>query len=194
MATRRLVDNDGVFASGEYTMDDLIVSNNLTVLGTISGYQKEILYGTASSSITTLQSAPNTPTTIPFNTVEITNGIPFDFSANPTRIPVAVSGDYKFSWSIQLDKIGGGVSQCDIWLRINGVNVPRSGGQITVQGANGEALPFIEYILSLTAGQYIEVVFASSDSTMAITSFPAITSPFIRPAIPSIIATIYKLG
>lgn len=175
------------------------VLGDLSVTGTINGYQKQITYGSASSSITTIQTGgvASTPTTIPFDTVEITSGIPFDFVTNPTHIPVSETGDYKFSWSIQLDKVGGGVAVCDIWLRVNGVDVPRSGGQVVVNGTNGETLPFVEYILPLTAGQYIEVCFASVDPTMAVTSFPAKVTPadpFDAPAIPSIIANIYRLS
>jgi hypothetical protein len=137
----------------------------------------------------------NAPTTISFNTVEYaTPGISCDMVSFPTRIRVFETGIYKFVWSIQLDKTEGGVKFCDIWLRKNGVNIPRTACQIVVDGNKGETLPMCEYILSLNAGEYVEVVFASEDFSMAVAAFPPISTPYVRPAIPSIIANIYQLG
>jgi hypothetical protein len=51
----------------------------------------------------------------------------------------------------------------------------------------------VPIFLQLNANDYIEVVFASPDATMAVTSFPAITSPYTRPEVPSIITTMKML-
>jgi hypothetical protein len=150
----------------------------------------------ASFSLNTTKtvSAANTPTVIPYDTIEASRGITY---TNTSRIVAPVKGYYEFNWSIQLDKSGGGISPCDIWLRKNGQDLPRSGGQVVVVANNGETLPFVNYFLDLEANDYIEVVFASSDSTMAATNFPAWTKPpntYVRPSIPAIITTIKYLG
>lgn len=162
----------------------------------LSDYTRTTNYTFASltSTTTQLQPSASTPTTISFDTIEISSNFVFDLSNYPTRVPITTTGIYKFSYSIQLDKAGGGVSVCDIWIRIDGNDLSNSCSQMVVNGTNGETLPFVEYVLQLNAGQYIEVCFASTDSTMGVTYFPAQSSPYVRPSIPSIIFNIYKLA
>jgi hypothetical protein len=152
------------------------------------------LFGSFSLNQTRTVSAANTPTVIPYDTIEASRGITY---TNTSRIVAPTKGYYEFNWSIQLDKSGGGISPCDIWLRKNGQDLPRSGGQVVVAANNGETLPFVNYFLELDAGDYVQVVFASSDATMAATNFPAWstpTNPYTRPSIPAIITTIKYLG
>lgn len=152
------------------------------------------LFGSFSLNQTKVVTAANTPTVIPYDTIEASRGITY---TNSSQIVIPTKGFYELNWSIQLDKSGGGTSACDIWLRKNGVDIPRSAGQVVVVAQNGETLPFVNYFLYLEAGDHIQVVFASADATMAATYFPAWstpTNPYTRPAIPAIITTIKYLG
>jgi len=152
------------------------------------------VYGTFSSVNTQTVSAANTPTEITHDTVEVAIGGVDISGAGGIYLPVA--GNYLVSVSIQLDKSGGGVSPCDFWLRLNGVDVPRSASQVVVNGTNGETLAAVVSITAATAGQILSVIFASSDNTMAATAFPAWVTPgdpYDRPAIPSIITTVSLL-
>lgn len=148
-------------------------------------------FGSFSLNTTKVVTAANTPTVIPYDTVEASRGITVQ---NTSNIVAPVKGFYEFNWSIQLDKAGSGNSVCDIWLRKNGQDIPRSAGQVVVAGNNGETLPFVNYILELNANDRVQVVFASPDVTMAATFFAAKVSPFVCPAIPSIIVTMKYLG
>jgi hypothetical protein len=151
-------------------------------------------FASFSLNSTKVVTAANTPTVIPYDTIEASRGITY---TNNSRIIAPVKGYYEFNWSIQLDKSGGGTSACDIWLRKNGQDLPRSGGQVVVAGNNGETLPFVNYFLDMEANDYIEVVFASADNTMAASYFAAWTTPtnpYARPAIPAIITTMKYLG
>jgi hypothetical protein len=138
-------------------------------------------YGSYSSNQTQTVSGPNTPTNILHNTIEQENGT----QLSSGNIKVLHSGQWKFTYSIQLDKSGGGVDVCDIWIAVNGTPVPRSASEVTVAGTNGETFPFCEFILSLNAGDVISVYIQSPDNTMAATAFPASGSV---PAVPSIIS------
>lgn len=152
------------------------------------------LFASFSLNSTKIVTAANTPTVIPYDTIEASRGITYQ---NTSQIVAPLKGYYELNYSIQLDKSGGGTSACDIWLRKNGQNIPRSGGQIVVVAQNGETLPFVNYFLELEANDYIEVVFASADATMAATYFAAWTAPpnpYTRPSIPAIITTIKYLG
>jgi hypothetical protein len=150
-------------------------------------------YGSFSSSQTQLQTGgiANTPTAITYDTVELVKGVAL-VPGSPSQIRVSNTGVYKFLYSIQLDKSGGGNSVCDIWVRRNGTNVPRSAGQAVVAGNNGETLPCVEYLLSLNANDFVEVVFSSTDVTMAVTAFPENLVVGI-PAVPSIITNIIQI-
>jgi hypothetical protein len=165
-----------------------LAPNWIVVSASVSTYS-----GSFSSSATQLQTGgvANTPTAIVFNTIEYQNGITLATLPSSSEIYVPVNGVYKFSYSIQLDKSGGGNSLCDIWIRVNGNNVPRSASRCIVAGQTGETFPYCEYILNLTGGDKIQVIFASSDATMAATAFPATAT---IPAIPSIISNIYRLS
>jgi hypothetical protein len=153
-----------------------------------------LAYGSFSSSQTQRQTGnvANTPTVITYNTVEIVKDIAL-VPGSPSQIRVSNTGVYKLLYSIQLDKTGGGNSTCDIWIRKNGNNVPRSAGQVVVAGQNGETLPCVEYLLQLNANDFVEVVFSSPDSTMGVTAFPENVVVGI-PAIPSIITNIIQIA
>ncbi len=157
----------------------------LVNINTLNGTQVQIL-GSFYSSNTTTVTAINTPTVIPFTAAQYNYGI--DISG--TGIRNTYAGIHEFSLSIQLDKAGGGTDACDAWFRRNGTDVPSSASQVAIVGPKGELLLNVPFYLDLSANDLIQVYFASdTDATMAATAFPAITSPFTRPAIPSIILT-----
>lgn len=136
--------------------------------------------------------ASNTPTPITFDTTNFANGI--SLGSPTSRIVVSKTGLYQFQFSAQLDKTGGGTSDMVIWLRRNGTDISGTGTQIVVAGTNGETVMTVPFFLDLSANDYIETVFASGDATMQISTFPAQTSPYPRPAVPSIIANMNLLS
>ena len=154
----------------------------------IPPYSLTLAYGAFSSTQTQTVLGANTPTPITYNTTEIAQYTSYSGS----KIFVQRTGVYRFTYSVQLDKTGGGNSPCEIYIAVNGTPVPRSGGQVVVAGQTGETFPFCEYILQLTAGQYIEVFFNSSDATMTATRFPEVVGRY--PEIPSIISNIQQIS
>lgn len=139
----------------------------------------------------------STPTPITYQFTDVSNGIIVIGPLPNSQIQVSKTGVYEFIFSCQLDKTGGGSSVCDIWLRKNGADIPFSASQYVVAGTNGETVPCLDFFLDLNANDIIEVVFASTDATMAITAFPQWTTPpnpYPRPAVPSIIATMKLLS
>jgi hypothetical protein len=155
--------------------------------------------GAFSDTTTQLQGGTgvaSTPTAITYNLADVTNGIALVIGS-PSQIRVSKTGLYQVQFSIQFDKSGGGTSQVDAWLRKNGTDIPDSATQVVVAGTNGETVMTVPYMLNLNANDFIEVVFASTDATVAVTSFPAWTTPgnpYNRPAVPSIITNVQLLG
>jgi hypothetical protein len=94
-------------------------------------------------------------------------------------------------FSVQLAKPTGGNSLAYVWLRKNGTDIPLTNNQAFLKGNDAEVIMTVPYFLQLTALDYIEVVFSSTDSTVFIkTDTPGAG---LGPTVPSIIANIKML-
>jgi hypothetical protein len=137
------------------------------------------------------QSAANTTTAYPitFNNTD-PDSIGVSIVSN-SQITFANAGVYNIQFSIQADRISGsGTDNIDIWFRKNGTDIPESNGVITVAGGSAAAKTIAawNYMLKLSAGDYIELVWRTSDINLQLIHEGTATSP-TRPAIPSAIVT-----
>jgi len=107
---------------------------------------------------------------------------------SPTsKIFINQTGLYNFQFSAQLDKTGGSATDVYIWPRINGVNVPDSATKVVVDGPNNEIVPAWNFVLLMQDGDYFELAWESSDTSVIILA----DSPASNyPGIPSIIMTV----
>jgi hypothetical protein len=138
-------------------------------------------------------SGTNTPSVVLFNTIKNESNIVL--SGN-SKIYVELDGTYQLSASYQIGKatIAGGAATITFWVRVDGVNVPDSAGEVVLVNNTDKVLINIPYYFELVAGQYIELVFASADDTAKVFAVPASTSPYTRPLIPSTFVTINQLS
>lgn len=142
-------------------------------------------YGTFYDTTTQTAAAINTAYPITFNSTDLSLGV--YRGATTSRIYVDTVGIYNFQFSIQLDKTAGGIGLIFIWARVNGVDVPNSATQIRIQGNNAEIVAAWNFVLSLNAGDYFELVWSTDDITCQMSSSAA-AAPV--PAIPSVILTV----
>lgn len=136
---------------------------------------------------TTIQTATlaNTAYGITYNTTSLSEGV---YLGSPTsRVYVDTEGVYNFQFSIQLDKTSGGTASFWIWARLNGADVSDSASQVRIQGNDAEIFTAANYFLDLKAGDYVEFIWAVSDTSVQLQYFAA-AAPV--PAIPSIILTV----
>lgn len=146
---------------------------------------KRARYGSFFDTTTQTAAAINTAYPVTFNTTDLSNGV---YIGTPTsRIYVDEPAVYNFQFSVQLDKTLGGVAIFDFWARVNGVDVPNSNGRVRIQGNNAELIQAWNYVLSLKAGDYFELVWATDDITCVIQYYSA-AAP--HPATPSVILTV----
>jgi hypothetical protein len=146
---------------------------------------------TTTSTITV--TGANTPTVIPLDTTNHLSGIDLDAG----DVEILTAGTYLYTFNVQLDKTGAGVDICDLWLRINASDVGGTGSRISIQGNTGQCLAVCSFILTLNAADKVALVFASADTTMAATYFPAWSTPgdpYDRPDIPAVIVTVQKIA
>jgi len=149
-------------------------------------------YGAFQDTTTQTAASINTAYAVKLNTTDLTNGVSVvnDGSGNPTKIRLANTGIYNIQFSLQLEKTGGsGNMTADIWLRKNSVDIPSTTGKIVLTGS-ANASPVIaawNYVLDLAAGDSIQLMWAVSNTNVAIVAASA-TSP--HPSIPSVILTV----
>jgi hypothetical protein len=136
---------------------------------------------------TTIQTAAaiNTAYAMTFNTVGISNGV--TRGSPSSRIYVDTKNVYNVQFSAQLDNISGGNHLIFIWLRVNGVDVADSAGQIRLKGNDGELVVSWNYIYQFNANDYLELMWSTNDTSVQITSSGAVAPV---PAIPSVILTV----
>jgi hypothetical protein len=137
------------------------------------------------------QSAANTTTAYPitFNNTD-PDSIGVSIVSN-SQITFANAGVYNIQFSAQADRVSGsGSDSIDIWFRKNGTDIPESNGVITVAGgaAAAKTIASWNYMLKLSAGDYVELAWRTSDTNLQLIHEASATSP-TRPAIPSVIVT-----
>ena len=149
-------------------------------------------YGAFQDTTTQTAASINTAYSVKLNRTDLSNGVSVvnDGSSNPTRITLANTGIYNIQFSLQLEKTGGsGNMIADIWIRKNGVNIPSTTGKVVLTGS-ANASPIVaawNYVLDLAAGDYIQLMWSTSNDNVVIKAAPA-TSP--HPSIPSVILTV----
>jgi hypothetical protein len=115
------------------------------------------------------------------------------------RITVAHAGVYNIQYSIQFQNIGTGNKNynTDVWFRLNGVDIPDSNSVYWIASknstVNGEMIAAVNYVLTLNAGDYIQILWAVSDVDISIVTLPAASSPTV-PRTPGVIVTVTPIS
>jgi hypothetical protein len=149
-------------------------------------------YGTFSS--TQLQTNPVAYAAMPM-TLNVTEEALNVSVINGSEITVAEDGTYNIQFSAQLDKTDSNDDIVNIWFRVDGVDVPRSDTEVTILGNAGKFVAAWNIVLTLTAGQNVQIMWASADTDMRLYAQAEITSPpdRVRPAIPSVIVAVTQV-
>lgn len=140
--------------------------------------------------------APNTAYTLTLNSADPTNnGVSV---VSGSRVTFTHAGVYSLTFSIQFENgdNANAAHDANVWLRKNDSgsagDVPDSDSKFTIPakhaGVKGSLIGTVNFVLTLAAGDFIELVYAVSDVSVLVASLPAGTSP-VSPRIPSIIFT-----
>ena len=135
----------------------------------------------------------NTATNMEFPATDISSGITV---ASDTRLTVSRTGIYNVQFSAQFRNSDTAEAQADIWFRINGINVPDSNTRITIPKAHGGGDGFVvaawNIYLTMTAGQYAEIMWSTPNTDVSIYHDSGLLLP-TRPDVPSVIVTMNEL-
>lgn len=98
------------------------------------------------------------------------------------------AGVYSITFSAQVAKTDAGTDNFSVWAKKNGANITRSNTEIQLKGNGAKQLVTVNFVLSLAAGDYIQLFMSSPDTDVQLEYTAAQTSP-TRPSAPSIIIT-----
>ena len=186
----------------------LPVANGGTGAATLTGYVK----GNGTSAMTAAATVPfldlagrafaqpsstadqtgnvSAATAVTFNTDLTGTGISVVAS---TQITFAVAGTYMLSPSIQFVNSAAADHDVTVWFRKNGTNIANSATILTVPktGDGGSAVFSLSFFDTVTAGQYIEIMWLPENIAVTV---EAIVAGAIAPAIPSIICPAMRIA
>lgn len=150
------------------------------------------VYGSFSDT-TTQTATANTATIVTFNTTDMSNGISL---SSGSKLTCYTAGIYNIQFSVQFYNTDTSVDDVFLWLRKNGVDVPNSGGSITVPSSHGgnpgSLIQGWNFFISLNAGDYIQLVWSTASGNTSIKYYAPASGP-TRPGSPSIITTINQV-
>jgi hypothetical protein len=153
----------------------------------IPPFPQTVAYGSFSSTTTQYVTGVNQATPLTYNTTEIAQYT----NISGSRVYVQQTGVYRVSYSVQLDIDDNKNGTTDLFISVNGTPVPRSTTKNVLQGKDAEYAPYCDYILSLNAGQYYEVVLVGNNATIHAAYFAGNGT---YPVIPSIITNVQQIA
>lgn len=110
-----------------------------------------------------------------------------------SKLQVETAGTYNVQFSVQFVNTSASIHDTDIWMRKNGTDVPDSNSQFSIpnrHGAiDGHLIAALNLFVDLAANDYVELMWATTDTSTTIQYIGPKTSP-VRPATPSVIVTI----
>ena len=142
-------------------------------------------------AVTKIQSpAANTAVPMYMNTTDFSNSISL---VDTTKLTAVSAGIYNLQWSGQFNNTDTTEHDLSVWLRINGVDVPASTGFVAVVsshgGIDGHLIVGWNYYVQLTAGQYVEIWWSTTDEKLTLECYGPSTGP-TRPSTASVVATL----
>lgn len=109
-------------------------------------------------------------------------------------IAVSVSGIYNYQFSVQWANTDTQIRQSWIWLRVNGVDVPGTASRFDVPSKHGTSDGYLiaacNFYVQLTAGQHVDLYAAVDSTALYMEAYPAQTTPWAMPSVPSVVATL----
>lgn len=175
---------------------------NVTNIDVLSGkVPYSVLQGrayAAFSDITDQTGSTTAATAVKFGTTEVSGaGITMvTDGTNLTRLTFAAAGTYAVMPNLQFTNSDAADHDVTIWLALDGVNVVRSATKMSVPkiGDGGSAFFQIVFYITVTAGQYVQVLWLPENVSVTLDHTAAVTGPPAVPAIPSAIISAERIA
>ena len=177
----------GVTPPAASESDIAVIQSQLQALA-LSPPPKQFLtprYGSFYDTTDQTAALANTAYGFTYNTTDLSQGVTI---GSPTsRVYVDRPNVYNIQFSAQFINTAGGAHQIWVWLRKNGTDVPNSATALRIEGNNTEDVAAWNFLLQMNAGDYFELMWEVSNTSVSLHADPATA---IHPDIPSIILTV----
>jgi hypothetical protein len=119
-----------------------------------------------------------------------------------TQITFDHAGVYSITFSIQFSNTDNSIHDINVWLRKNNEgsagNVPASDSRFSIiarhGNVDGNVIGCVNFVLPVVAGDYLELIWATSNVAAYIHAEAAATSPYAHPSIPGVICTVVQVA
>jgi hypothetical protein len=172
--------------------DDSTIANSTTSNIGPGGRFIRMPYGSFSRNTQQTAAVINTAYAVVFDTTDLSNTVSL---VSTTQITAKYAGIYNFQFSVQLENTANASSDVTFWLKKNGTNISASSGLfgMSPRKSPGDYFHLIggyNVFVSLTAGQYIELYWSTTDTAASIQNYAASgVAPNNIPSSPAVIAT-----
>lgn len=147
-------------------------------------------HGNFSDSTDQAMGAGDTPQIITFNTNDDVEGLYHNTTVLPGRFTVLNPGAYQMVFSGIADSTLGNNKYIAIWLRVNGIDVPRSNTIVTIPTAAVEQTVAVAIQYHFNVNDYFELWTYGTDVNVRWNA----TAAGVGPACPSVILTVAKVS
>lgn len=179
--------------TGEVNVTNIDVLSGKVPYSTITGRAYA-----AFSDITDQTGSTTAATAVKFGTTEVAgSGITMvTDGSNLTRLTFAAAGTYAVMPNLQFTNSDAADHDVTIWLALDGANVVRSATKMSVPkvGDGGSAFFQIVFYITVTAGQYVQVLWLPENVAVTLDHTAAVTGPPAVPAIPSAIISAERIA
>lgn len=163
----------------------LVVSATIGQIAVRPTVEQQLYYGSFIKTTDQTPAAINTAYALTWDSSTVINGVTI---GTPTsRIVCANAGLYKFNASYQLTSSSASVKNVWLWFRKNGVDIANSAMVTSLDSATAVRTPSRAILVSMNAGDYIELMFASDSTAMTVDN---IASTAFAPATPAAILVV----
>ena len=151
-------------------------------------------YGAFQDSTDQTAGSITTAYAMTYNTTDYSEGVTL---ASGSRITAGYSGLYNLQFSAQFVNTDSAIQDVDVWFRKNGSDIANSNSRFSVPNRHGSVdghlIASLNFFVALEKNEYVEIMWATTSTTVSIQQLPTQTSP-TRPATPSVIATMSYLS
>lgn len=140
---------------------------------------------TVSQSATTI----NTAKAMTYNVTTINQNVSV---VSNSQMKVTEAGVYDLEFNAQVRSTAGGINDISIWVRKNGIDLPNSCSDITINN-NQEQIVAWDFMINMAANDYVEIYWSTPSLSVTLNAFPTRTAP-VRPAAPCVVANLTRIA
>lgn len=182
--------------SGITVSENIVPNANHTIsLGTASTAEFDQIhynrtYGSFVNTATVTPAAADTAYILPINTTNTASNVTL---GNTGTVTITKAGVYNIQFSIQLDNNDNAEQPFYVWFRKNGSDIVNSNTEYDLL-KNSKSVAALNLVDYFAANDTVEIAYAVGNTAITMPYVASTSTPFVRPATPSVILTVVPVG